>query len=408
LRVGIFTPSYPGITGEGGIGTYTCHLAHGLTSRGHTVHVVTPGPANTDTSDGLVAVHTVECKHLPVLDRFLPGAGACYRVSRAMRRIVAGHKLDLVEFPNWEGLGVLFCLRRPAPVVVRLHTSSLETQLIDGAARNRPAKWDVRREQLLAWSADALVTHSEAHRATMADELRLDMSGIRVVPHGIRVAPSFRRPSPADGDPTIVYLGRLEKRKGTFDLLQAIPQVLPKVPRARFVLIGADRPHCPGGRTHAEFIQQALAPEVRGRVTLLGRLPDAEVDHWLQRADLFVAPSLYESFGLIFLEAMRWGTPVIGTTAGGIPEIIEDGRTGLLVPPSNPAALAAAITGLLQDEGRRRLLGEAGRCHVERCFSTERMAKDVEDLYCQTIRRWRRGEVSGCERRTSRGRRAAA
>ena len=126
------------------------------------------------------------------------------------------------------------------------------------------------------------------------------------------------------------------------------------------MLIGADRRHCPGDRTHAEFLQDEFSPEVRDRILLAGRLPTNEVDAWLQKADVFVAPSLYESFGLVFLEAMRWGTPVVGTTAGAIPEIIEDGRSGLLVPPSNPQALAHAMVRLLRDRAFSQRLGEAG------------------------------------------------
>ena len=87
---------------------------------------------------------------------------------------------------------------------------------------------------------------------------------------------------------------------------------------------------------------------------------DDEVTRYLQTADLFVAPSLYESFGLIFLEAMRWGTPVVGTRVGGIPEIVCDGESGVLVSPGNHYRLASAISELLLDEQRRLTLGEKG------------------------------------------------
>src|SRR5262249_46841395 len=154
----------------GGIGTYTHHLAHGLSALNHSVHVVTPAPAMGEERDGTVTLHLVPTGHFPVLERFLPGSGACYRVGRSLQTIVNRHKLDLVEFPNWEGLGVLFCWFRRVPVVVRLHTSSLETQRIDGVSRSGLAQWDVRRERWLARSADTLVTHSQAHRAMMAEE----------------------------------------------------------------------------------------------------------------------------------------------------------------------------------------------------------------------------------------------
>jgi glycosyltransferase involved in cell wall biosynthesis len=198
----------------------------------------------------------------------------------------------------------------------------------------------------------------------------------------------------------VVYLGRLEHRKGTVELLQAIPEVLRRVPDARFVLIGADRPHCPGGLTHAQYLERDFPPEVRRCVTLAGRLPQPEVDRWLQTADLFVAPSRYESFGLIFLEAMRWGTAVVGTTAGGISEIVENGKSGVLVRPESSSALAAAIADLLLDPARRAELGSTGRRRVESEFSVRRMAERVADLYEEVIRT--RGKVRGKQREVER------
>lgn len=105
----------------------------------------------------------------------------------------------------------------------------------------------------------------------------------------------------------------------------------------------------------------------------------------MQSADLFVAPSLYESFGLIFVEAMRWGTPVVGTRVGGIPEIVKDDESGLLVSPGSPDELADAIVALLLDEERRCRIGEAGRRRVEAEFSVERMAERAVAFYNQAI-----------------------
>jgi len=206
----------------------------------------------------------------------------------------------------------------------------------------------------------------------------------------VELFPDWKRPPRQPGPPTVVYLGRMEHRKGTPELLQALPQVLDAVPEARFVLIGADRPHCPGGRTHAAYLEQDFPAHVRRQVTLAGRLPQSEVDRWLQTANLFVAPSRYESFGLIFPEAMRWGTPVVGTTAGGIPEIVEHGKSGILVRPESPAELAAAILRLLKNPAEAAALGAAGRERVEREFGIARMAKRTVDLYSETTARWTR------------------
>jgi glycosyltransferase involved in cell wall biosynthesis len=339
--------------------------------------------------DGPVSVHVITTRHLPILDRLIPGAGGCLDVFSEMSSLVKQHRLDAVEFPNWEGVGALFSLWRSVPLIVRLSTSSRETQVIDAIPLTRTARWDVRRERWMALNADALVTHSEAHRQRMVEELGVNCDRIDLSPHGIRVFPDFQRPTRQPGDFTVVFLGRMEKRKGALDLLQAIPKVLHDVPDTRFVFIGTDRPHCPGGMTHDEYVRASFPDAIRARIHLLGRLSDEEVDRWLQTADLFVAPSLYESFGLIFLEAMRWGTPAVGTHAGGIPEIIDHDQTGVLVAPGNAEALAAAIRELLNDEPHRVALGKAGRRKVEAKFSVERMAERAETLYTRTVARWR-------------------
>ena len=402
MRIGFYTPHYPKLGKEGGIGTYTMHLSHALSALGHEVHVLTPGAPGAIFQDGPVTVHTAGVRYYPGLDRLIPGAGGCGRVNAAMRCLVEGRRLDVVEFPNWEGLGAWYSLWRTVPLVVRLSTSSLESLAIDGDTADRARKWDARRERWLARSADALVTHSECHRDRMTAELDVDGGRIEVLPLGVPVLPSFRRP-PRDGDDlTVVYLGRLEKRKGTLDLLKAIPRVLREVPRARFVLIGADRPHRPGGGTHEEYVAREFPQELRGRVVFPGKLTDGEVDRHLQAADLFVSPSLYESFGLTFLEAMRWGTPVVGTRAGAIPEVVEDGVSGTLVPPGSPGDLAEAIISLLNDEGRRRQLGEAGRRRVEAHFTPECMARRASGLYERAVAAGRSG---GGRRGGSAGRR---
>lgn len=385
MRIGFYTPTYPGITGEGGIGTYTRDLARGLCDLGHEVHVLTAGTPADSVHDGPVHIHFVQTGHLPLLDRLFPGAGSCLRVGKALLDLVRRYALDIVEIPNWEGLGIYFQMRARVPTVVRLSTSSREAQLIDGAAPTRVARWDVKRERWQARLATTLVTHSKAHRQLMVQEIGVAAGRIAVSPLGVRVDRSFRRSAATSAGKTVVYLGRLETRKGTLDLLHAIPQVLRDHPDARFVLIGGDRPHCPGGRTHAQFFREEFAPAVRERVTFAGFLDTAAVDRWLQSADVFVAPSHYESFGLIFPEAMRWGTPVIGTTVGGIPETVDDGRTGLLVPPARPDELARAVARLLADPELRRRLGEAGRQHVENALTLSRAAGRAAALYEQTL-----------------------
>jgi glycosyltransferase involved in cell wall biosynthesis len=138
--------------------------------------------------------------------------------------------------------------------------------------------------------------------------------------------------------------------------------ILRKSREVALVLVGEgpERPHV-----------QALAAElgVADRVLCLGALP--HFSEWLGRADLFLLPSETESFGLAALEALACGVPVIASDVGGLPEVVRHGETGLLVPPGDPAALAAAVASLLDDEPRRQRLGQAGREDAVARFAPE-------------------------------------
>lgn len=381
MRICFYTPNYPGVSGEGGIGSYVRRLGGELARLGHEVHVLTSGGEH-ESLDGLVRLHFATPKYIPVLDRMLPGTGACIRIGNAMRHLTRRFGIDVVEFPNWEGLAPWFAVGRACALVVRLHTSSAETIQIDGLTLNRQLRYNVRRERWTTAMADRLVTHSNAHRAAMAQELAISQEHISVISHGIEPVQSSQVPR----DPaTILFLGRLERRKGSIDLLDAAPIVLAEIPEARFIFIGADRSHCPGNRTHEQYLADEFPEHVQRQVRFAGRLSDPDVEHWLQRATVFCAPSLYESFGLVLLEAMRWGTPVIGTIAGGIPEIVEHGKSGLLVPPQRPRHLASAIISLLRDRDYRIRLGAAGKERCENCFSLQRMAGQTIRFYQTAI-----------------------
>ncbi|MFT3883488.1 MAG: glycosyltransferase family 4 protein [Gemmatales bacterium] len=176
MRLGFYTPNYPGITQDGGIGTYTRDLARTLTQLGHVVHVVTPGTGD-DSSDGAVQIHQVNLRHVPIIDRFYPGYGNCRHLSNRLKKLVDQHQLELIELPNWEGLGIFYQKSRKTPTVVRLHTSSKETQIIDQLLMTRLLEWDVKREHQQARQADLLITHSEAHRKMMCEEQGMALIG---------------------------------------------------------------------------------------------------------------------------------------------------------------------------------------------------------------------------------------
>ena len=184
---------------------------------------------------------------------------------------------------------------------------------------------------------------------------------------------------------TVLYVGRLEKRKGILDLFQAIPLLLKEVPNATFIIAGSDNSPHDGfqrrtGMDYPTYFKQKYG-QLLPHVTFMGRVSDETLHELYQSCDLFVAPSLYESFGLIYIEAMNYAKPVIGCRAGGIPEVIDDGVTGLLVDPEAPKALAEAMVSLLKSPRKLYELGMAGRQQLLSKFTYIQMARNFERVY---------------------------
>jgi glycosyltransferase involved in cell wall biosynthesis len=250
-------------------------------------------------------------------------------------------------------------------------------------------------EQTLIERAAYLVPNSQATVEKMQSVYQFQAAAdqFRVISHGILpVEDEAVRPFDLNNPPetfTVLYLGRLEKRKGIQDLFAAIPQVLAQVPNVKFIIAGADNSHRDGfqqqtGLTYAAHFQRQFA-QFANRVSFLGQVSEEALNQLYQSCDLFVAPSLYESFGLIYLEAMNYGKPVIGCRAGGIPEVIDEGITGLLAEPEAPASLAEAVTKLLKTPTSLYELGVAGRQRLLDKFTHIQMAQQFAEVYRQVI-----------------------
>jgi len=190
----------------------------------------------------------------------------------------------------------------------------------------------------------------------------------------VRVDPGVKRKElglPTEG-PVIGTVGRLVPIKGHVWLLQAAPQVLAEFPGACFVFIG-------GGPLLEELKRLAEELGISRRVVFLG--PRLDVPECLAALDVFALPSLNEGMGRVLIEAMAVGVPVVATRVGGIPDIVADRVTGLLVPPQDEKALASALLDLLRDPHRRRAYGEAARRSVDDRFDVTSMVKEIERLY---------------------------
>jgi len=170
----------------------------------------------------------------------------------------------------------------------------------------------------------------------------------------------------------IGLLARLVPVKGHRVLLDAVPHVIRSVPEALFFLAG-------DGPLRKDLERECRKRSIISSVFFLGNLEDAR--SFIHEMDLLVLPSLNEGMGRVLLEAQAMGKPVIGTRVGGIPEVIREGETGLVVPPQDPEALANAILKLLKDEKKRQAMGEAARRWVDEKFGVHEMVTKISRLY---------------------------
>jgi glycosyltransferase involved in cell wall biosynthesis len=159
----------------------------------------------------------------------------------------------------------------------------------------------------------------------------------------------------------LLVVGRLRLRKGVDVLLAAMPELRRQHPAARLLIAG-------DGEHRASLERAAATLGLGEAVSFLGRADAARVHRLLRGAAALVVPSIYEGMPLVVLEAMEAAVPVVASRVSGIPEVVEDGRTGWLVPPEEPASLAAALAAALDDPAEARRRGAAGRQRLEQCF----------------------------------------
>lgn len=172
--------------------------------------------------------------------------------------------------------------------------------------------------------------------------------------------------------PLIVCVARLQKEKDLDVLISAMTQVREKFPDARCIIAGE-------GDERAMLAELVEKLNLNNTVELAGFV-DSIAD-LMSAADVFVLPSAAEPFGLVLLEAMALGAPIIAVNDGGPPEIVVDGETGLLVPPRDSDSMAKAIIEIVSDQSRAQTMGEAGRTRYEQLFTRERMARETRTVY---------------------------
>jgi glycosyltransferase involved in cell wall biosynthesis len=367
MRLLIWASSYGQTTGGGPV--LAPLLAAALGRRGHDVTVLTDRRpehlAPTETRDGVRV-------HRPLFRRALAGDVA---LIPAIRREVAAIKRERrpdLAFIFSSGYGEFFHHvtegGRPVPLVVGLHDRFPEACYRADAmvARNlRAAGW------VTACSRAVLET-ARYHLPALIP--------ISSVIHNALPMPDEQAVRPDGAVRRLAYVGRLVRQKGVDVLIAAMKLLGDRFPALNLAIAG-------DGDERPALEAQAVQLGLGTRIVFVGTLSHDAVYPFLAEADLVVMPSRIESFGLVALEAAQMARPIVASAVDGLPEVIDDGQTGLLVPPDDPAALAQAIAALLDDPQRARALGAAARRRAETLFAWDRYVGSHERLFETMLRR---------------------
>jgi glycosyltransferase involved in cell wall biosynthesis len=342
------------VSSEGSLGRVTVDLARGLAAEGHSVHLITARPAARDR-DGPVSVRDPP--------------------------------IDVLCVPLWTCEGALATLDSRYPTVVSCMTSMRTTFALHPEWRSHPDKQQrmaleratVRRARCLHGLTDASLRDCLAQYGPSP-------AITAVIPRGL-VDRAGQPSQPSSSGPVeVLFVGRLEHRKGVDVLLDAARALIAEGMDAHFTLVGYEMPVAHGGVDLARVRGHGADRGWAGRVTVTGAVSDEQLDRHLQAADIVCVPSRYESHSVVLVEAMMFGKPVVACRTGGIPEVVQHAGNALLTPPGDAIALAASLRRLIEDRELRIAFGQSSRRRFEERFAIGVVAPRMASLFAGLAR----------------------
>lgn len=304
---------------------------------------------------------------LPLAPRTEMDLSAAWRLSRAIKQV----RPDVVHAHDPHAVAI-------ASLALSMSTQPRRAPLIASRRvdfhlkKNAFSRWKYDQVDLFICASEAirrmLLSDGIAETRAVTVHEGIDLARVAAAP----VAPLREELFLPHGSPIIGNVAALVAHKGQRYLVEAAALVVRQVPDARFVMAGE-------GELRETLENHIKHLGLEKHVKLAGFRPDILSLH--KAFDIFVMSSVTEGLGTSLLDAMACGKPIVATSAGGMPEVVEDGRTGLLIPPRDHHAMATAIVRLLKDEALRRQMGDAGLSLVNAKFSAERMVQGTLDAY---------------------------
>ncbi|MBI2850902.1 MAG: glycosyltransferase family 4 protein [Chloroflexi bacterium] len=362
------------IAHPGGVPSHILALERHLTRMGHEVKVIAPASKPVkEFGDRFIRIGTP--RPIPSSDSIVR-ISISFNLASKIKEVLGREKFDIVHLH--EPFMPMLCS-------ATLRFSNLTNVGTFHAADGKPGyrfgwpigAWLLRRRLhklsgRIAVSKPALKYHSKY----IPGPFEIIPNGVDTERFNPGVAPIEKF---CDGKKNILFLGRLEYRKGLKFLLRAFQRVKREIPDSRLIVVG------PGTRLRKGYEKWVRRNQLEDDIIFIGFISEEDKPRYFKTADIYCAPSTgRESQGIVLLEAMAVGTPIVASNIDGYASVVTHGQEGLLVPPKNSAELAKALTFLLKDESLRQQMSVKGKVTAEQ-YSWERVARRVVDFYGKTL-----------------------
>lgn len=385
MKICLVSRGYPPEILFGGIETYVYNLAHGLADLGHQVVILaeTKNKSSIDM-DGKIKIYRILTTEKSFFERRFKTMTYRLELAKALRKIVAEEKIDIIEAPDNSAL-TFFYSSKNAPLVIRLHTPLFFFRKLNNyPPNNYKTKLIEWMEKRMIKKADGLSSPSKMLAEIVSHTVGIDADKIEIIPNLINLS-LFKPAIQKTNKPIVLYVGRLEKIKGTDILIEAIHKVDDQALNAEFVLIGDSTPEF-----KQNIIEQIKKYHLENKVKLLGKIDYADLPVYYQKAAIFVIPSRWDNFPGSCLEAEASGLPIIASAVGGLKEqLVQEGKNGFLVPSGNANELANKISLLLNDSRLRQEMGQESLKIVKNNYQPFQVAKKMITFYRQIIKKRR-------------------